>query len=175
MNTRPYQETITDKQNENPYFKYFLLDTAFNLGLRDWAVEYMRYYWGKMVQKGVTAWWDRFSPDIDFEPKNAQSICQGYGISPNFFLIREIAGVRLMDQEGSRLYFDPILTACEWVRVNLHTSQGNFTLEWGHQETGELKIIIDSDFPLEVIPQLDAKVAANAVLHVSDEVSIVHS
>ena len=168
----PYQEAITDKKNENPYFKFFLLDMAFTLGLRDWAVEYMRYYWGKMVQKGVTAWWDRFSPDIEFEAQNTRSICQGYGVSPNFFLIREVAGIRLMDQNGSRLYFDPILTACEWVRVNLHTTQGNFTLEWGHQESGELKIIIDSDFPLDVVPQLDAKVAANAVLHVSDEVTI---
>ena len=171
----PYQEAITDKENESPYFKFFLLDTAFTLGLRDWAVEYMRYYWGKMVQSGATAWWDKFSPDIDFGPENAQCICQGYGVSPNFFLIREIAGIRLMEQNGSRLYFDPILTACEWVRVNLHTSQGNFTLEWGHQETGELKIIIDADFPLEVVPQLDANIAANAVLHVSDDVSIVQA
>ena len=171
----PYQEAITDKENESPYFKFFLLDMAFTLGLRDWAVEYMRYYWGKMVQKGVTVWWDKFSPDIEFEPQNTKSICQGYGVSPNFFLTREIAGIRLMDKKGSRLYFDPILTACEWVRVNLHTGQGNFTLEWGHQETGELNIIIDSDFPLEVVPQLDAKVAANAILHVSDEVTIVQS
>ena len=171
----PYQEAIVDKENESPYFKFFLLDMAFTLGLRDWAVEYMRYYWGKMVQKGVTAWWDKFSPDIDFEPNKTGSSCQGYGVSPNFFLIREVAGIRLMDQQGSRLYFDPILTACEWVRVNLHTTQGNFTLEWGHQETGELKIIIDSDFPLEVVPQLDATVAANAVLHVSDEVTIMQA
>ena len=63
----PFQEVITDKENENPYFKFFLLDMAFSSDLREWALEYMRYYWGRMVQKGAMSWWDKFCPDIEFE------------------------------------------------------------------------------------------------------------
>ncbi len=169
----PYQEMITDKQNENPYFKFFLLDMAFNLNLRDWAIEYMRYYWGKMIQQGAYTWWDKFCPDVDFTADQARSVCEGYGVVPNYFFIKEIAGIRVADPEGSKVFFNPVLSTCEWVRAKIQTPQGGVKVEWSHLEGGELEIRIDADFQLQVFPQLDPTIAENAVLHISDNVTII--
>ncbi len=171
----PFQETIKDHQNENAYFKYFIIDMAFTLNLREWALDYMRYYWGKMVQLGATTWWDKFSPDVEFGPEKAQSICHGYGVSPNLFLIREVAGIRVCDPGFKRIYFSPMLAACEWVRATTQTPHGGIKVEWSHKETGELEILIESDFPLEVIPQLDPEIATNPIIHINDEVTIIDS
>jgi hypothetical protein len=169
----PFQEMITDRLNENPYFKFFVLETAFTLGKRNWAVEYMRYYWGRMIQSGANTWWNKFCPDIEFEQENIQSLCHGYGISPNYFLMREIVGIRPVSPGAKRVYFSPELTAAEWVRAKMRTPHGSFKIEWSYLDTGELQIVIDTDYPLEVVPQLDPNVAENAILHVSDDVSII--
>ncbi len=171
----PYQEVITDKDNENPYFKYFLLEMAFSLNRRDWAIEYMRYYWGKMLQEGAMTWWDKFCPDVEYSPEQTHSTCHGYGISPNFFYIRDIVGIHPAEPGSSRIYFNPVLTACEWVRAKIRFQQGTIAVDWSHQESGELEIRIDADFPLEVVPQLDPNVAANANIHISDDVTIIEA
>ncbi len=169
----PFHEPIKDGENDNPYFKFFLLEMAFNLGLREWGIEYMRYYWGKMVQLGASTWWDKFNPDMEFGPENATSICHGYASFPNYYLIREVIGLQSAVPGSSKIFFNPVLTACEWAKAKIRTPQGNIRAEWSHLESGELEIRIDADFPLEVIPKLDPNIAAKAIVHISDNVNIV--
>jgi hypothetical protein len=171
----PFHEPIQDKENETPFFKFFLLEMAFNLGLREWGIEYLRYFWGKMVQAGASTWWDKFNPDAEFGPEDATSICHGYAAFPNYYLIREVVGVQPAIPGSAKIYFNPILTACEWAKAKIRTPHGNIKAEWSHLETGELEIRIDADFPLEVIPKLDPNVAANAIVHISEGVNIVES
>ena len=169
----PFQEVLVDKDNENPYFKYFILEAAFAIGRRDWGIEYMRYYWGRMIQQGARTWWNKFSPDEEFDLDNVQSVCHGNGISPNYFLMREVVGIRPVTNGYKRLYFNPVLTSAEWVRARIHTPEGNFKIEWSYLESGELQIVIDSEYPLEIVPVLDKAVAENVVVHVSDGVTII--
>lgn len=169
----PYRRLELDPTTDTPYFKFFVLDAAFTLNMRSWALDYMRYYWGKMISLGATTWWRRFSPEIEYDPKDAGYLCQGYGVSPNYFLITEILGVRPQSPGYNAIYFNPLLSAVEWCRGQLPTPRGTIQIYWGFKDTGELEIIIEASFPLEVVPLLDPAVVSAAIIHVSDDVTIL--
>jgi hypothetical protein len=170
----PFLSRIDDRDNDNPYFKYFLLEMCFSRKNRDFGADFLRYYWGKMIADGATTWWDRYSPDQDFGPENALSLCHGYGVSPNYFLITEIVGIRPAEPGYSTVYFNPLLTAVEWCRAQIPTPRGTIQVDWGFRESGELEILIDANFSLEVIPLLNPDIISDAIMHVSDEVIIAY-
>ena len=173
MDYAPYHRMQVDRERETPYFKFFLLDMTFSLNLREWAVDFMRYYWGKMLALGATSWWRNFSPDIEFGPEKAKDLCYGSGASPNYFLITEVLGIRPAIPGYAKIYFNPMLSAVEWARASIPTPRGTIQVDWGFKENGDLEAIIEANYPLEVVPLLDPNVASNATIRVSDEVVIV--
>ncbi len=170
----PFLSRIDDKENDNPYFKFFLLEMCFLHQSRDWAADFIRYYWGKMIADGASTWWDRYCPDQEYGPERALSLCHGYGVSPNYFLITEIVGIRPAEPGYSTVYFNPLLTAVEWCRAQINTPRGTIHVDWGFRETGELEILIDSTYNVEVVPLLNPEIISDAIMHVSDEVMIAY-
>lgn len=172
----PFHRGQVNPETDSPYFKFLLLQTTFILNRRDWAADFIRYYWGTMVARGATTWWQNFSPDDeDFGPERAKDLCHGYGVSPNYFLISEIAGIRPASPGYHQIYFNPLLTAVEWMKVQVPTPHGPIRVDWGFRDDGELEIFIDSRYPLEVAPQLDPGIAGEAVIRVGDAVTILQS
>lgn len=169
----PFHEMDVDQLNDNPYFKFFVLDMAYTLDRRDWATDYMRYYWGKMLSLDTSTWWRTFSPDMEYGPENSGCLCHGYGVSPVGFLISELLGLRPATPGYRQVYFNPLLTAVEWARAQIHTPLGVIHIDWGYQESGELEISIDATYGLELLPLLNRDVAATAVIKVSNQVTIL--
>ncbi len=169
----PFQNLETDPHSDNPYFKFFLLDMAYALGHREWATDFMRYYWGSMIQRGAQTWWERFSPELGDDQIEADSLCHGYGVSANYFIITEVLGLRPVDPGYYQVYFDPHLTAVEWATASIPTPHGNIKIDWRFLETGQLEVTIEASYPLEVVPQLDKAVASDTVLKVGDNVNIL--
>ncbi|MDT8391947.1 MAG: alpha-L-rhamnosidase N-terminal domain-containing protein [Lentisphaeria bacterium] len=166
----PFERVPGDK-SDNPYFKYFLLETAFAIGRREWAFNYMKWYWGGMLEKGATTWWELFnplSPTVD----TPGSSCHGYGVSPNAFLIREVAGIRPAIPGYSAIYFNPLISSLKSVKTKIPTHYGHISLEWTLDDNNQLDATINATYPLAVIPELDPAIAATATLTVGDEVSI---
>lgn len=169
----PFHQMALDQLNDNPYFKYFIVDMGFSLDKRDWATDYMRYYWGKMLESGATTWWRTFSPDMEYGPENAGSLCHGYGVSPVMFILGEVLGLRPATPGYKQVYFNPQLTAVEWARAQIHTPNGVIHIGWGHKENGELEITIDASYGLELVPLLDRDVIGRATIKVSNQVTIL--
>lgn len=169
----PFHEMPADQANDNPYFKYFILEMAYTLGRRDWAADYLRYYWGKMIEQGATTWWRTFCPDVEYGPEQSRCLCHGYGVSPVNFIISEILGLRPASPGYKQVYFNPLLTAVEWARAQIHTPNGVIQVDWGFNEQNELEVSIDSTYGLEVVPILDPQVAATAIIKVSSSVIIL--
>jgi hypothetical protein len=161
-------------ETDNPYFKYFVLETAFALGRRDWAFNYMKWYWGGMLSKGAVTWWELFdASDMQADKIDAPgSTCHGYGTSPNAFLIREVVGVRPAIPGYSAIYFNPLLSAVKSVKAKIPTRYGHITVEWEIDDEGKLDVAIAATYPLAVIPELDPAVADTATMRVAEEVSI---
>jgi len=157
----------------NPYFNFFILETALALGYRTWAMDFIRWYWGGMLERGATTWWELFNPEEENGATNEGSRCHGYGVSPGHFLLAELVGIRPAKPGFSSVIFNPILNHLSEIKAEIPTPYGKITINWQFQDGLELEVTINSNYPLEVIPILDPEIAASATFHVSDEVSIL--
>ena len=158
---------------DNPYFKYFILETAFALGRRKWGLSLLRWYWNAMLEKGARTWWELFNPQSEESGPQA-GICHGYGTSPNGFLISEVAGLRPAKPGFTTAYFNPLVESVQSVQARIPTTYGEILVEWEFKD-GKLEAALDASYPVSIIPELEKEVAETATMHVSDEVSIFAS
>lgn len=165
------QEVFAISTSENPYFKYFVLETAVAIGRRQWALNTIRRYWGGMVARGAATWWEFFNPLEGDHPEG--SLCHGYGVTPNGFLCTELAGVRPAQPGFRSIYFSPLIEDVEWVEAEIPTPHGRIMVAWKRAGSGELDVTIAANYPLEVIPILDPAKLANATFNVSDEITVL--
>jgi len=168
----PY-ELFAPGDAHNPFFKYFVLEAAFALGRRDWAVHMMRWYWGSMVDSGAVTWWELFDPEGRADEVPTFSMCHGYGVSPNGYLCTEVAGIRPAAPGFTMVYFNPLVGVVDWVKAHIPTPYGHINVDWRLGDNGECDVSIEANYPLEVIPVLAPGISETATIHVSDEVSIL--
>ncbi len=168
----PY-ELLAHAETNNPFFQFFVLESAFALGHRAWAGQLLRWYWGSMIERGAATWWEFFDPNGNPNEVPSHSLCHGYGVSPNAFLCAEVAGIRPALPGFTRVYFNPLPELTPWVKCRIPTPYGHIEVEWRLEESGTLIARITSNYPLEVVPVLSPAIAATATIHVGDEVSIL--
>jgi len=168
----PY-EVFSAGASNNPFFKYFVLEAAFALERRDWALKLIRWYWGRMLEAGAVTWWEFFDPDRQDGEHRTGSLCQGYGVAPNAYLCTELAGIRPATPGFGMAYFNPLLGVTDWVKARIPTPHGHISVDWHVLETGQFEATIDASQPVEVIPILPPGVIDRALIHVSDTVSIL--
>jgi len=169
----PPLEPLAAAETNNPYFQYFVLQVAFALERHEWAFKLIKWYWGAMLDQGATTWWELFDPGAHEGPPPDVSCCHGYGASPNAFLITELVGVQPAAPGFTRVFFKPYLPGAEWVKACVPTPYGRISVEWGFRTTGELEVVLDANYPLEVVPVLDPSVAETAIFHISDDIAVL--
>ena len=94
-------------------------------------------------------------------------------LSPNYFLIREVVGIRPVSPGARQVYFNPLLNATEWVQAQIPTKHGQIRVEWSFEEADRLEIVIDADYLLEVVPTLPPEMTKIVTFHVGELVSIL--
>ena len=168
----PYERFVS-KEFDNPYFKYFILEDAFALGKSEWGLNFIDRYWGGMEKAGATSAWELFSPDAPELNNRIISICQGYGASPNAFLISELIGIRPAEPGMKMIYFNPLPGKVTWAKASVPTPNGTISVNWSLRPDGVFDASLSATFPLEVIPLLNPDIAESALFKVSDNVSIL--
>jgi hypothetical protein len=157
----------------NPYFNFFILETAIALGYREWAVYLLRWYWGGMLNQGAVTWPEFFNPEADATSQAPGSQCHGYGVSPAAYLVSEIVGIRPARPGFTTVYFQPFLDDLDWAEANVPTPRGIISVRWERSDSEGLIIAINANFPLDVIPMLDPTVLRKATFKLGDEVNLV--
>lgn len=73
-----------------PYLYHHVVDALFCCGLKDEAMHIMNEYWGDMMAKGATTFWEVFNPADDFlSPYNSyliNSYCHAWSCTPSYFI-----------------------------------------------------------------------------------------
>ncbi len=170
---KPPYELFAAGEANNPFFKFFVLEAAFALERRHWAMSLIRWYWGKMLERGATTWWELFDPERHADAPPACSLCHGYGVSPNAYLCTELAGIRPATPGFKMAYFNPLIGLTPWVKARIPTPRGHITVDWRCREGGEFEAALDASYPIEVIPVLPPGLVDKALLHVSDMVTVL--
>jgi hypothetical protein len=168
----PYEPLIESDANF-PYFRSYVLETAAAIGKRDWGLKMLCEYWGGMLERGATTWWEHFDPALPAEQVPQGSLCHGAATSPAMYLCTELVGIRPAKPGFGTVYFSPLVGVTDHVKAQIPTLHGHITVEWQQAEMGQFEAVIDANFPLKVIPVFPPSLAGNVTLHVSDDVTIL--
>ena len=78
------------KQPCTPYMHHYVVESMLKLGMRDKAVQYLKWLWGGMVELGADTFWEAYVPDnLDFSPYNDRminSLCHAWSCTPSYFI-----------------------------------------------------------------------------------------
>ena len=87
-----------------PYFKLYELIALCELGDLQTVQDYMKFYWGGMLEKGATSVWERYDPKETrieglamYGMKYGTSLCHAWGSGPLYLLGRYFCGVKATD------------------------------------------------------------------------------
>lgn len=158
---------------ESPYFKYFVLETACELGKLDWAMRYIKYYWGNMVEAGATTWWEFYSPTKKTEELPVCSKCHGYGVLPNAYIIPTLCGLIPTYCGFTQAIFSPNFHEVKSLQLLLPLPNGKISIQWNTDSNGEIQVNISSTFPIELQVQISEEDAQLVTFTPNHNVSFV--
>ncbi len=131
----------------------FILEALARRGEFDTALRLIRGYWGAMLSRGATTFWEDFNLDWlensgrideltppgmrdlhadfgDFCYKGLRhSLCHGWAASPLPWLSENLLGIHFLEPGGANIRFAPVSTNLEYVKGSLPTPHGVIEVE----------------------------------------------
>jgi len=142
------------------FFYHIVLETLFRYGFADQAISQIRAYWGDMLERGATTWWETFDPSLPFctipspyqghTPTYLQdaipvSHSHGWGASPTNLLTSEVLGVDALSFAGSgssegQVLLRPVAVGdLEWAEGVVPTPAGDVQARWESNSDGSFR------------------------------------
>ena len=74
----------------SPYMHHYVVEAMFKIGMDNKAKDYIKGYWGKMVELGADTFWEVFVPDdLSVSPYGdaiINSFCHAWSCTPSYFI-----------------------------------------------------------------------------------------
>ncbi|MFD0670878.1 family 78 glycoside hydrolase catalytic domain [Cohnella sp. GCM10027633] len=137
------------------FFYHIVLETLFRYRYTEEAMKHIRGYWGAMLDRGATTWWETFDPSLPFPTTPSAylghtptylmdsipvSLSHGWGASPTYLLSRELLGVNMSSAETTGVILQPnAVNGVDWAEGIVPTKYGNLYAEWRRGEDGVLQ------------------------------------
>jgi len=134
------------------FFYHIVLETLFAYSYREEALKEIRYFWGAMLDRGATTWWETFdpslpactvpSPYLGHTPTYMQasipvSFSHGWGASPTYLLSREVLGVDTSRLGEGLVALRPAAAGgLAWAKGTIPTPQGDIEASWSETDSG---------------------------------------
>jgi len=118
-----------------PYYAYYVLSAMAALGHRGEALQWMRSYWGGMLDEGATSFWEAYDPHWpkqDFhaflEADNKRgyyiSLAHGWASGPAPWLMEQVLGIQPKAAGFREVTIRPDLAGLQWARGAEPTPRG---------------------------------------------------
>lgn len=139
------------------YMNGYVTEAFFVHGQGVAGLSRLRDYWGGMIERGATTFWEVFDPTTSEGtlPHWSWSLCHAFCAAPVRLLPAYVAGIRPLDPGFSRVLIAPCIADLHWVRATVPTPRG------------DIRVVVtrvgDAE-ELEVEACLPAGVAAELVL-----------
>ena len=118
-----------------PFMAGFEAMALGQLGATDLLLDRARIYWGEMLDRGATTFWEAIDPaqtgDANYcfyDRPFGKSLCHAWAGGPAAFLASEICGLRPIADGWSQITVDPRLGSLEWARATVPTPHGNIEI-----------------------------------------------
>lgn len=84
------QELFPVRNIATPYMYHHITEALFLADLKDEAVEFMKAYWGKMIDLGADTFWEAFEPENpNYSPYGSpiiSSYCHAWSCTPVYLI-----------------------------------------------------------------------------------------
>lgn len=157
------------------FFNHIVLEVLISAGKTGLALELIRSFWGRMLDRGATTWWETYDPDSPFctVPSTYQgntpsylweeapvSLCHAWGSSPAYILQLIINGIDISMLGHGTIYVKEPTELVSSSSAKIPSPIGWIRISWernGEFMTGELEVpeglhvVKPPDYPLQVI------------------------
>ena len=114
----------------SPYYGYFVLQAMDATGHQPDGIALIRRYWGDMLRRGATTWWEKFDPSWTdnfnqiLDKMNYLSLSHGWSTGPTSFLTETVLGVKPTGAGYDTVDIHPHLGDLSWAEGDIPTPKG---------------------------------------------------
>lgn len=139
-------ENDTIRPVGTPYMAGFEMMAVAQLGNIDYTLKQIVEYWGGMMAKGATSFWEAYDATQSgakqysyYGRPYAKSLCHAWSSGPAAILPSQLVGLKPLADGWKRFTINPNLGLLKWVNVNVPTKYGDITIDI-EDKTIEIKI-----------------------------------
>ncbi len=132
-----------------PYFKFYELEALCEIGHLSEVTARMLNYWGGMLDRGATTFWEEYDPQITgiasygmYGDRYGKSLCHAWGASPIYLLGRYYLGVTPTAPGWTSFRVAPQLGGLESLRGDVPVHGGTV-----HVELDSQRLLVSCDRP----------------------------
>ncbi|MDF9799478.1 alpha-L-rhamnosidase [Catalinimonas alkaloidigena] len=171
------QEVIAKNgaQNFSTFYGYYMLEAMAQAGDYAGAMEMIRTYWGGMLDKGATTFWEDFDlemaknssaiDELNFEEARdihgdfgeycyigyRRSLCHGWAAGPTPWLSEYVLGIQVVEPACKAIQITPHLGDLEWAEGTFPTPYGIVKVRHEKDERGEVQSSIEAPDEVRII------------------------
>jgi hypothetical protein len=119
----------------SPYYNYYVISAMAKMGHQKEALDWIRQYWGGMINEGATSFWEAYDPSWPKRDFHAAlesddgtgyfvSLSHGWSSGPTAWLMEEMLGIHVTGAGFSAVDIAPDLMGLEWAKGTEPTPDG---------------------------------------------------
>lgn len=166
----------------SPYYNYYVIQAMAEIGHRQAALDWIRQYWGGMIEEGATSMWEAYDPSWYKEDFHASlqadnrsgyfvSLAHGWSAGPTAWLMEEVLGIIPTGAGFSTVDIRPDLLDMQWAKGSEPTPHGLLKVEAHKVQSGETVVL---DIPSGIVARVlvpststNSKVLVNGAVQAS--------
>jgi hypothetical protein len=152
-----------------PYYNYYVIQAMAKTGHRKAALDWIRQYWGGMINEGATSMWEAYDPSWYKEDFHASlqadnrsgyfvSLAHGWSAGPTAWLMEEILGIEPTGQGFNTVNIRPDLVDLAWAKGAEPTPRGLLKVD-AHRDGKNVMIAVD--LPAETIARVSVPIPSS--------------
>lgn len=151
-----------------PYYNFYAISAMADAGHRRDALDWIRKYWGGMIDEGATSFWEGYDPSWPKQDFHAHlqaddgegyfvSLAHGWSSGATVWLSEQILGVRPIEPGFRQAAIRPDLAGLQWARGSVPTPSGAIRVDY---KTSGTELDAQIDLPVGIAARVSMPACA---------------
>lgn len=134
-----------------PYMKFYEVAALCEIGCYDCVSDYIKQYWGGMLECGATTFWEQYDPNVSgkahyemYGRPYGKSLCHAWGAGPLLILGKYFMGVKPLSPGYKNFIVAPNLVGFREIKGKVPTPNGVVSVELTNNY-----VTVDNQTPFE--------------------------
>ncbi len=153
----------------SPYYNYYIIRALAEMGHRQQALQWVRQYWGGMIDEGATSFWEAYDPSWYKEDFHSSlqsdnrsgyfvSLAHGWSAGPTAWLMEQVLGIQPTGAGFRTVEIRPDLIDLDWAKGAEPTPRGLLKVD-AHRTGAHTAVALD--LPPDVTAQVSVPVSSS--------------